>query len=103
MSETDESFNAADPVKVRRRRKDSAAKQQRIDAVLAALMEQKQGREFVWSLLERCRIYQLSYADNPQRMAFYDGHRNVGLQLVADLMRVASEEYVIMSKEQAVE
>lgn len=101
MSETEEGFNAADPIKVRARKKELSARQVRLDNVLAALMERREGREFIWALLERCRIYEVSFSSDAPLMAFREGHRNVGLQLVADVMRVSPEDYLTMAKEQS--
>ena len=65
-------------------------------------MAEPRFRAFVWRLLGRCHVYELS-ADpgNPHRTYLREGERNVGLGLVADILRLCPEHYETMSREGA--
>ena len=63
------------------------------------LMKQKQGRRFIWRLLERCGNYRTSFRVNNE-MAFLEGQRNIGLILIGEIHEICPEQYPLMIKEQ---
>ena len=62
------------------------------------LMGNKQGRRFVWRLLEKAGVFRTTFRLNNE-MAFLEGMRNMGLLLVADIHEICPEKYHIMVKE----
>jgi hypothetical protein len=50
-------------------------------------------------LLERTHCFGSSFGTNALAMAFAEGERNVGLQLLNDIMSVAPDQYVLMMRE----
>lgn len=87
---------------------DAAREQREIAAELAAktegddfmwLMSSKRGRRIVWRLLERAKIFGTSFSPDAMQMAFSEGGRNAGLQLVAQIFELCPERYAEMAKE----
>ena len=62
------------------------------------LMGNKQGRRFVWRMLEMCGVFRSTFRLNNE-MAFLEGMRNVGLKLMADIHETCPEKYHVMVKE----
>ena len=62
------------------------------------LMGNRQGRRFVWRLLEKAGVFRTTFRLNNE-MAFLEGMRNMGLILVADIHEICPEKYHIMVKE----
>ena len=48
-----------------------------------AVLSTEQGRLVVWSVLERCHLYETTYTGN-QLAAFMEGERNIGLSILND-------------------
>jgi hypothetical protein len=63
------------------------------------MMRTRQGRRCIYRLLERAGIWRLSFSTNGMQMAFNEGNRNVGLQLMAKLADWCDETYSLMLKE----
>lgn len=64
------------------------------------LMSDKRGRRFVWRLLQRTGIYQLSFVPgDPAVTAFREGNRNQGLQLLSEVMQHCPGRFNEMQKE----
>lgn len=63
------------------------------------LMSTKKGRRIVWRLLELARVFRLSYDTNPMAMAFNEGNRNFGNQLLAEIQSLCPERYLEMLRE----
>ena len=70
-----------------------------VDKFLGEALDTSAGRAFVWQQLSRCLINQLSFTGEWGSTAFNEGHRNVGNQLLADVMRVRPGAYALMLKE----
>lgn len=63
------------------------------------LMEQPQGRRFIWRLLERSGVFRTSFSLNGLEMAFREGNRNLGTYYIAELNEHCPNRYVQMIKE----
>jgi hypothetical protein len=64
------------------------------------LMSDKRGRRFMWRLLQRTGIYQLSFVPGDSTVtAFREGNRNQGLQLLSEVMQHCPERFSVMQKE----
>lgn len=62
------------------------------DADLKWLMGTPQGPRIVRGLFDRTGLWRMSFTGEPLSSAFREGERNVGLGLLARLMRAAPEE-----------
>lgn len=65
-----------------------------------AVMGTPEGRNFVWHLLGQAGIYRSSFNPEALAMAYSEGRRNAGLQLMDILMTHCPEQYVKMTTEQ---
>src|SRR5690554_2902775 len=63
------------------------------------LMSTKRGRRIIWRLLEVSGVYRLSFDRDAMSMAFNEGNRNFGNQLLAEITRLCPERYLEMLKE----
>ncbi len=66
---------------------------------LLAVSESPEGRAVLYRFLDRCSLWETSFAESPTRMAFYEGQRNVGLWLLAELGQVNPDALSQMTKE----
>jgi len=63
------------------------------------LMSSERGRRIMWRVLEMAGVFQLSFDANAMRMAFNEGRRAYGNQILSQLMTVCPEQYPAMLKE----
>lgn len=64
------------------------------------LMSSKRGRRIMWRLLDLSGPFRLSFDSNAMKMAFNEGNRNLGNQLLNEVMTLCPEMYPVMVKEQ---
>lgn len=64
------------------------------------LMGSKRGRRIAWKQLDRAGVFRLSFNTNSMQMAFNEGNRNAGLQLLAMINTHCPEQYQAMLEEQ---
>lgn len=64
------------------------------------VMGSKQGRRFIWRRLSRAGVYQPSFNTDSAVMAFNEGNRNAGLELLNEIMETCPERYTEMLNEQ---
>lgn len=62
------------------------------------LMGHKQGRRFVWRLLDKAGVYRTSFTGNSETF-FREGQRNVGLFVLGEVMEVTHEQFAKMLDE----
>jgi hypothetical protein len=55
---------------------------------LRAVMENRNGRAFVWKLLAQAGVFESVFAADPLTMAFKEGNRNQGLRLLNDINQI---------------
>lgn len=95
-------YNAGDPAQVAKTARKAKAEKRNAENDLRFIMDDERGRRFMWGLLSRCGIYRNSYLAGrgvPEATAFYEGERNIGLQLIAEVMAAAPRAYEAMQKE----
>lgn len=63
------------------------------------LMSSPRGRRILWRLLEMSGPFRLSFDTNAMRMAFNEGNRNLGNQLLNEVMTLCPDKYPVMVKE----
>jgi hypothetical protein len=72
------------------------------EIVLRTLMAERNGRRFVWLMLEEMNIFSQTVVFGPgghAASAFNEGKRMLGLRLLADVTRLAPNEYLQMTVE----
>ena len=83
-----------------RRNRSVRSRQQRHDSALCHVLDHALGRALVWAILERARVFHLSHtAGDPYLTAFGEGRRDIGLWLLADVMRLRPQAYARISEE----
>lgn len=93
-------YNTADPAQVNAARKKGARLRWERLNVVSSLMDLKEGRAWMYGLLENCHVFSTSFVQGDQfATAFKEGERNHGLRLLADIMDAAPDRYVDMCKE----
>ena len=82
-------------------RAEKAARSARLqrDQALRWLMADRRGRAIVWSLLGRAGVFRSSMAPSSELTAFNEGGRDLGLWLLADIMRLCPANYALMQSE----
>ena len=91
MTDQAAGYDAGDRAHVSERQKKRRLRAEQADADLLWLMNQREGRRFVWRLLETCHLYETSFTgpgSSKGATFFREGERNVGLQVLADIMRL---------------
>lgn len=96
---TDEPYNAAERSHVKAAQKAARFADRERGDIVKGLMSTVSGRAWTHNLLERCHVFASSFSENPIRMAFAEGERNIGLQLLSDLMTFTPDTYVLMMRE----
>ena len=66
--------------------------------VVAAIMSLPAGRAWLLDILESAHVFVTSF-NEPNRMAFNEGERNIGLRLFNDIVRYCPDEYITMMRE----
>lgn len=100
MSERADAYDAGDRTHVSERHTRRRLRVEREDADFIWLMNQKEGRRFVWRLLKICHLYESSFTGT-SAIIFREGERNVGLQVVADITRLCPNLFARMMGETA--
>lgn len=80
-------------------RKRSLANKLHRDAFVRAALQTKEGREYVYWLLEICRIGANPYTGNALNTAFACGELNVGQQVQAHIIEVSPEGFLSLLAE----
>ncbi len=62
-------------------------------------METAQGRRVIWRLLEAGKVFSTTFNAEALSMAFLEGHRNIALSFLADVMDVAPKKFNVMMLE----
>lgn len=100
----DEPVRAGDADQAARVARTAKQKDKQADDDLKWIMSDARGRRFAWRLLARTGIYRSSYLagrGQTEACAFYEGERNVGLEMLAALLKVTPKAYAAMQQENA--
>lgn len=102
MTDKDKNFNASDEAQVsQRKRKDERIRDIEL-ADVKHLMSSREGRRFIWRMLDRTGVYRTSFTGNSTTF-FNEGMRNIGLLLMADINEACADMYVQMMMEAKLE
>lgn len=97
----DEPYNAAERSHVKAAQKAARFADRERGDVVKQTMSTASGRSYFCGLLEACHVFRSSYSEAPIRMAFSEGERNIGLQILNDIMQFAPDMYVLMMRERS--
>jgi hypothetical protein len=86
--------NAADRKSIRRLEKAAKLADAQRRQVITGLMSTSFGREWMWDLLTRCHCFSVTFNGDALQSAFAEGERNIGIQLINDIM-IACPDYFI--------
>jgi hypothetical protein len=92
--------NAADPEQVKSAKQKEMRGRDLELADLAWVLSERQGRRFLWKLLEFCGIGKLSFSGELVATTnFNEGMKNVANKVLADIMECRPESYIEMITE----
>ena len=94
-----DAYNAADTRQLRKAIKAARQAEAERSIVVLGLMSSPAGRNWVHSILVDCGIFHQTFSLNALAMAFNEGKRSVSLQLLADVVRWAPDQYIQMMRE----
>lgn len=92
-------YNAADRKDVRRAEKAARQAELARGEVVKGLMDTTAGRRYVWDRLSAAHIFVTSFNLDPVQMAFNEGERNQGLQLLGDIMQWCPDLFIQAMRE----
>lgn len=96
-------FDGSNRKQVREREKELKISEANRLAYTKRLMSDAPGRKWMFDLLLKCHIWQTPFAaGSPDTTAFRLGEQNLGLQVFADVMAAAPQEYVLMMNEASI-
>jgi len=99
MSEEQTQYNAGDEQQVAKREKGRKIRDLEKKAALRRLMSDAEGRMWMWDFLILTGYSSSSFSSDPLIMAFNEGKRNLGLQLIGEINRISPEFYMRMAIE----
>jgi len=90
--------NAADKEQVKAAGSKEKRRREKELSDIRELLRTPGGRRFMWRYLDRCGVYRSSFTGNSQTF-FLEGERNIGLQMITDIMDADPGLYIEMIKE----
>lgn len=83
-----------------KQQRDNSAKARRLRELddLKVVMQQPEGRRFMWRLLEQCGVYRTSFTGNSETF-FREGQRNVGLWALTEMQEAAPDQFLMTMQE----
>lgn len=91
-------FDSSNPQHVHNKEKKQKVQSLQEVEDIKAVMSTKAGRRFVWKLLTRCGVYEITFTGNSWGN-FKEGMRNIGLMYIAELQEHCIAEYQRMERE----
>src|SRR5882672_9145506 len=88
-----------DPELARAQKRESKAAKARAaqdDAAIQSIMASPGGRAWIQDLLEVCGVFRTTFTGEALQSAFNEGNRNVGLRILAAIMRACPDAYIQM-------
>lgn len=76
-----------------------AREAKRLDIALRTMLDFPECRRWFWAFLAQTGVFHNAFALDPYATAFQCGKQDIGKQLLADITRVAPEQYLQMMRE----
>lgn len=99
VTDREEPIDLSDARQVKERNRELKRAEQDRMRTIRWLMSTKDGRKWVWDLLEKAHVNSSSFATNALITAHNEGERNIGLWVMADVTTFAPDHYVLMLSE----
>jgi hypothetical protein len=95
---TDKTYNAADENAVAEQARKAKRRDDMAGADFRDLMGRPEFRRFLWRLLSDCEVFRASFVPgiDALSLAYAEGRRNLGRELLAEVMRLSPEDYLTM-------
>lgn len=93
-------YDSGDAKSVRDRAKGAKRVDTQRRETLIAILSHENGRDWLYSVLERCGIYQTPFSTDALLMAHRVGEQNIGRELLAAIVAADSKAYMRMLEEQ---
>jgi len=90
--------NAANKKEVEQANREEKFSHKQQMADIRLILETEQGRRFIWKYLSKCGVFRSSFTGNSNTF-FREGERNIGLQLMEEVMAADADAYIKMAKE----
>lgn len=90
--------NAADTEQVKEAKFLEKRRKEKVLSDVFKIMDTVEGRRYMCKLIEFCGVFK-AYTGVDNRIYFYEGQRNVGLKLIADINESCPELYFKMISE----
>ncbi len=90
--------NAADPQQVKFAERKEKARARRFEGALRAVLSTPEGRIVCWELIRRARVFE-SIWDPSAKIHYLAGRQDYGHELLATLLGVDEEAYLLMERE----
>ncbi len=95
------SYDASDETETKKRELEAKRRDRDTRDVLTALLTERKGRDWMWSLLSAAHMYEANPPSDPLQMAYREGERNIGLMLMQQLLRHAPNAIIQMMQERS--
>lgn len=95
--------NAADEVALKEQATQEAIARRQADEDLVWLMNDQRGRRFLWRQMAKANVFSPVFNPDAMVMAWNEGRRNEGLQLLTEINRLCPELYPVMAAENAIQ
>lgn len=95
-------FNAGDEGQVETRSRSAKRREKQARKDFADVMNTPGGRRVMWALISRCGVFHSSFAKakgDAAMTAFFEGERNVGIELITRATTETPASYALMVKE----
>lgn len=92
-------YNAAERKDVRKAEKAAKLADRQRAEIVSGIMSVAPGRAWMLDRLESASVFATTFNPDALQMAFAEGNRNQGLQLLNDIMQHCPEQYVLMMRE----
>lgn len=87
--------NTANESEVRAAEVKQKLAQETFDNALKQVLHTDSGKTVIWKILSDCRLFQTNFTGSSETF-FLEGKRAVGLNLLADIMRIDPESFIKM-------
>jgi hypothetical protein len=89
----------SDPKIIKRQSKAARSKELERQEITRGLMSLPAGRAWVYEWLAKCHVWRTTFTGDGLSGAFNEGARNIGLQLLNDVLLACPDQYIAMIRE----
>jgi len=67
-----------------------------LDLTLSEILKTASGRMLIWTFLSRTGVFRSSFSTDGPIMAFQEGRRSIGLEMLTDILRLDQNAFTTM-------